>query len=50
MILKDIGALLALYMYTKNITNIMNNSLFGMWNSLRESLIAWNRLKKYLKA
>ncbi|OQY09639.1 MAG: hypothetical protein B6I29_03020 [Marinitoga sp. 4572_148] len=50
MILKDIGALLALYMYTKNVTNIMNNSLFGMWNSLRESLIAWNRLKKYLKA
>ncbi|SHF32705.1 ABC transporter transmembrane region [Marinitoga hydrogenitolerans DSM 16785] len=45
LILKDIGSLLALYMYIKNVTNIMNNSLFGMWNSLRDALIAWNKLK-----
>ncbi|AEX86461.1 ABC-type multidrug transport system, ATPase and permease component [Marinitoga piezophila KA3] len=48
LLLKDVGSLIALYMYVKDVANIMNNSIFGIWNSLREALISWNRLKKYI--
>ncbi|APT76846.1 hypothetical protein LN42_11005 [Marinitoga sp. 1137] len=48
LLLKDVGSLIALYMYVKDVANIMNNSVFGIWNSLREALISWNRLKKYI--